>query len=530
MGRGFGACGRIPAVLSRLPLLVLAAALALFAYMVREFWPQTLDDAFITYRYSANLAAGYGPVWNPGEAPAEGYTTFLWMLLLSLPHGLGFDPVPASKILGIVSTLICFATTYAFTSRLCFDAEVSTRRLAAAVAVLLQAAFSPTATHSVSGMETQFYTMLLQLFLFFALLAIQRPTSLVLTVLPIAGLLAGLTRPEGLLAVACTLLVVLVQIEASHRFRLVTRYALLLALPWIGYFLWRFGYYGQLFPLTFYVKVGGASGLAGLPFVLAFIREIAFPLGPLVLLGLFMVRGRVLAPLIGATSLLVFFVLPEHVMGLEFRFTAPVFPFIAVLAGCAIVPIVDLAARAAQDGDRGRVVARLAVIFVLCPALVFGMTRRYSDALDGARFYATGFNLAHLPLGKKLATMRGNGAPPVLAINDAGAVPYYSGWKTIDTVGLNNAHIALGGERDPAYVLSQAPDLIVVPSVRTDQLRTPHPWQTELYEACIRDGMVEVGRIGSPYYQLRLLGRPGSAVSRELAVWTRRIRARALMR
>jgi hypothetical protein len=37
----------------------------------------------ISMRYAANLAAGAGLVWNPGER-VEGYTNFLWTLLMAV--------------------------------------------------------------------------------------------------------------------------------------------------------------------------------------------------------------------------------------------------------------------------------------------------------------------------------------------------------------------------------------------------------------------------------------------------------------
>ena len=43
------------------------------------------DDAFIAFRYAANLLHGWGLVWNPPPfAPVEGYTSFLWVVLLAL--------------------------------------------------------------------------------------------------------------------------------------------------------------------------------------------------------------------------------------------------------------------------------------------------------------------------------------------------------------------------------------------------------------------------------------------------------------
>ncbi|HPI33482.1 MAG TPA: hypothetical protein PLR32_09245, partial [candidate division Zixibacteria bacterium] len=45
-----------------------------------------LDDAMISMRYAENLIRGYGPVFNAGAAPVEGYTNPLWMLYMALVH------------------------------------------------------------------------------------------------------------------------------------------------------------------------------------------------------------------------------------------------------------------------------------------------------------------------------------------------------------------------------------------------------------------------------------------------------------
>src|SRR3990172_12966924 len=90
-------------------ILLLLGLLVAMALRYRSF---TMDDAYIFYRYADNLAHGYGPVYNPGEQ-VEGYTSFLWLLLLTPFATLGVDPVPASKAMGILamgSTLI--ATFY----------------------------------------------------------------------------------------------------------------------------------------------------------------------------------------------------------------------------------------------------------------------------------------------------------------------------------------------------------------------------------------------------------------------------------
>jgi hypothetical protein len=86
---------------------------------------------------------------------------------------------------------------------------------------------------------------------------------------------------------------------------------------------------------------------------------------------------------------------------------------------------------------------------------------------------------------------RGAERAPVLAIGDAGAIPYYSGWRVIDTYSLNDPAIAIEGRDDPAYVLDQQPDLVAVVS---EQGREFHAhWANRhdgpLFEACRARGM-----------------------------------------
>lgn len=41
-------------------------------------------------------------MWNPGEAPVEGYSNFLWVLLLTVPHLLGVPVLGFAKVAGLV--------------------------------------------------------------------------------------------------------------------------------------------------------------------------------------------------------------------------------------------------------------------------------------------------------------------------------------------------------------------------------------------------------------------------------------------
>jgi len=79
-----------------------AGGMVLLGIHALGFFRLRMDDSYITYRYARNLADGVGPVWNPGEH-VEGYTSFLWMLLLALMHLAGIDIEFAALLLGIGS-------------------------------------------------------------------------------------------------------------------------------------------------------------------------------------------------------------------------------------------------------------------------------------------------------------------------------------------------------------------------------------------------------------------------------------------
>src|ERR1035437_3918387 len=58
------------------------------------------DDAYISFRYARNLALHGQLVFNLGER-VEGYTNFLWTVILALGIKLDVGPVALSRFLGV---------------------------------------------------------------------------------------------------------------------------------------------------------------------------------------------------------------------------------------------------------------------------------------------------------------------------------------------------------------------------------------------------------------------------------------------
>jgi hypothetical protein len=83
-----------------------AAALVAVFLLHALYLSGIAEDAFISFRYARNWVNGAGLVWNPGEAPVEGYTNFLWVALAAGMLALGFDPLVGSQLLGIGASLV----------------------------------------------------------------------------------------------------------------------------------------------------------------------------------------------------------------------------------------------------------------------------------------------------------------------------------------------------------------------------------------------------------------------------------------
>ena len=93
-----------------LVLVVCAGGLLALERYMGVYMP---DDAYITYRYAENLAAGKGLVFNAAAPPVEGYSNLSWILLLALLARLGLDlPVWAAN-LGALLSVVNLGLVYA---------------------------------------------------------------------------------------------------------------------------------------------------------------------------------------------------------------------------------------------------------------------------------------------------------------------------------------------------------------------------------------------------------------------------------
>lgn len=491
-------------------VFILLSLLILGGFII-YVWPYTLDDSFITFRYAANLMGCHELTYTCGQPPSEGYTTFLWMILMCLPQALGLDPVLFAKCFGCLATLLYLLIAALFIYRVTDFLEPRLRAIAATVVLPYLAFFSPTAFHAVSGMETSLFTLLVTLYAYQLTFLNVRSRFSALVLVAFTGLLLSLTRPEGNLFVLVSMAVYAVSQPSGLRLRLLRASLCGYVAPGLAYFLWRLWYYKILLPLPAYVKNTDQTGIAGadmmLSFMIGVIVVVAIPLG----FGLYKAGRRLLPVVLAVAAHLVMYTVQQHIMGLQWRYLFPVTPLIFVLTSIGIAGFLQLRQQAALARRQRRLLMLLLGLLFFAPPVKFGLDALVQ--LPSGRAYAESFDLCHRPLGEYLRACRGR-QPLTLAVADAGAIPYYSQWNAIDTFGLSEIHIALTGDRSPAYILGLRPDLVILISRYADFFDPLPFWEQALYEGCISRGLRKVNTImAGPAYYLWLMAKPGSAAA-----------------
>lgn len=170
------------------PLLLLCL-LSLFVLHCAFFSPFTCDDAYITMRYAANVRAGYGLVFNPGER-VEGYSHPLWLGLLICAAYLGFNLTLTTKLLGLMAALGTIFLSWRIVRELSPQQHWLT-----CLALLPLITSAPFAVYAMSGLETALYSLCLAGIVY----AWLRSSSQADGAIWGCVLAAALTRPEGIL-------------------------------------------------------------------------------------------------------------------------------------------------------------------------------------------------------------------------------------------------------------------------------------------------------------------------------------------
>lgn len=408
------------------------------------------DDMFISLRYGRNLSLGMGLVYNPGEF-VEGFSNPLWTLWGAMVHLGGIPERWIGFALNATNLFLSLALLWVM-----FKAAVPFGTLASSVTCVAYLLLPSHSYHAYAGMEPYLVGLLLVI----GIWEVERLTvsgAVLVGFLPLAH---ATTFPA-----LCVLVggVILWNGGTSQQ-RLLRAGAMLV--PMTVWTLFRFCYYGDLVPNTYWLKMGAAGLHDGYDYVRYWWVA---------------VRAVVLLAVIGCIklwdkrSLLTAGVVGVHVVGVIHcggdifsgsRFLFPLSMVLCPMAGVGMAAIGEYLGSYKGTGLRWIAAGVVAVLLIYQGVCTYRRVTWESDANRDEEVFLQ----RRLALG--IATQRSTPPNSVMALMALGLTGYYGQRPVIDMLGKVDRHIArqpadlrwpVGHNRhDFSYVMARKPDFIEV--------------------------------------------------------------------
>tara|TARA_B100000519_G_scaffold177829_1_gene167724 strand:+ start:480 stop:2003 length:1524 start_codon:yes stop_codon:yes gene_type:complete len=443
--------------------------ITIFFLSLLVYLPNTQEDAYIGFRYAENFANGHGLTFNNGEY-VEGYTNFLFIILLSFFYKIGLATTLASKIIGVISSLIILLII----PRIIFYLTNGKCSAMSQYMPSICLSFYPAYTYwTTSGMETTFFASLLVLGFYFALV---KNNNLLISSLFL--ILATLVRMEGILYFISIVLAYLAHnyVAIRKKDKLYLKQLLLLIIPYILaisiWELWRLSYYGSLLPNTYFIKMPAPDQALPISRGITYVANFWNSIGGIsvLLMSSFFIFGRY--PVFSKVFY-VFIQLLWHLYIREsngdwmvlHRFYIHLVPYIFIFLSLSIDSIIK----------------NLKALNSFLIAYTIGFSLYSIYHYRNIQYHNTIEVQEEVHVGEWLMNNVDNNK--TLAVLNAGALPYFSKLKTIDYYGLMNAELAkmplkevsIDMDSDgiketkrmerftPNWLLDQKPDLIEIP-------------------------------------------------------------------
>lgn len=242
-----------------------------------ELFFSLFDDAMISMTYARNLADGYGLVWNPGEPAVEGYTNFLWTLVMAGAHLFG---LPDSKTSLLVQGLagLCLFANAAVTVRIAD--KLSKGKAVVRLSTLALTLFAyPLVFWSLRGMEVGILTLFVQVGVLAAFELFEGFSWRWLGAFVVVCVLALLTRPDSVVPLILLSAFAVFTAKGKDRLRVALSIAMAVGLTAAAQTYFRWVYYHDTLPNTYYLKVYGTPLFERLstgipPFLKALVLEL----------------------------------------------------------------------------------------------------------------------------------------------------------------------------------------------------------------------------------------------------------------
>lgn len=447
--------------------LILLASIIVFEGLIFRWEP--IDDAYISFRYARNLAAGQGLVFNLGER-VEGYSNFLWTVILAGTGRLSLDIPWVGKWLGVIFASISICLTWLLARLVAQERGWPIKLAWAAPAILV--CYPGWSYWAFSGMEGPLLVCLVIGFLFVGC----KPSSSFGTIVlaGVLGILAAMTRWEIVLlwpVVVATQLFDKSKPTSRKLIHSIILSAILLAGFGI-YFIFRFLYYGEIMPNTYYAKVGGSllsRIFRGTAYTGELVANWLLPVTSVV----WVLGARQRWTIVLSASLVIYTGYVVWTGGDHYpwlRFYLPMLPIVAIIATETIYRLAALL-RQPSAGATNSIYFILTVMLIITLSTI--ALRFDIGAARGHLRWVRGW--------KKIGIWAKEAFPPdyQIALAPIGAVGYFSEHPIIDILGLTDYQVAHFGETylsEPPghqrscieYILRRRPEIILEPAIVFD--------------------------------------------------------------
>ncbi|MFP4056811.1 MAG: hypothetical protein ACLF0G_08070 [Candidatus Brocadiia bacterium] len=416
------------------------------------------EDAAILMRYAKHVAEGHGIVWNVGEAPVDGATDFLFMVVVAAGARLGglVCGGGVSQVALVRGAVFAIAVGSAGLGVLAVYWGIralhgSSRWVAAFSALYL--AVGPALRYASGGFGTPFFALFVlgAWWLAYRLAdgADEARTALGFALVCLG---MGLTRPEGVFLALLMLAAVVYRRGWRGSRRAVFVFGAAFVVLGGAYFAWRWSYFGHPLPNPYYKKGGGAVHLDGLRSAVRYAAVFCLPFAPAFVAGL---RRRdtavetvfALIPLAGFVGLWLLVSDEGNVFG---RLQYAVVPLV-LLSWPRLVRGLGREWRLPRLSELGPGARRsLVCVATLVALMVLGYQHRVSR-------FPTRFRDGLYDVALMLRGYRDRGY--TIAVTEAGLLPLYSQWRALDAWGLNDHHVAVHGLTE-AHIDRYRPEVI----------------------------------------------------------------------
>lgn len=398
------------------------------------YWGVSIDDVYITFRYAKNLYNGYGLVYNPGEIPVEGFTSLFNTLLAWLYfYGLGTAYIPIK--------LTALSITVLFISYLLY-----LRFIPGFFASLFLIGSTSYAYYAMSGMENYLTVPLVFLIVYFG---IKKDANWLWCLF---SCLALIVRPEMQMII---LLIIGYRslIFSTSIFKGITKKSVLVIVFFnLGIYIFRYIYFGEVMPNTYYAKYTGGKLLwdlmAGASYLSSISPQYAITIATSIFL-IFFIRDKTERILFGLI-LTIFIVFPVKIGGDDIS----TFPYQRLY-----LPLLGLIMVLFYRSDVKGYTPPLIFIIILLPFLSFSpalfhiktnlQINKFSNNFTA--IFKNYFISFHEIKENKLSDylIAETPASEFIAVPFAGYIPFATRLLTIDLLGLNDRHISKILKRDP---------------------------------------------------------------------------------